>query len=191
MRGIAVVALVGVLLAGCGAELGQVPGSCSEALCSTGPMFYPVGASVSYVMPLGAFENTVAFEGNYVHFLNQNWDLVFSAGAMRYTWDGSPATKADIIPLVVSARYRKDMLSGASWYTGFGLGYSINDPTDMDSSFVARLALGMEQPVGQRTMMGLECAYTYSRADARWGTIATHDLSNIAVKLNLVYMIGP
>ena len=181
-----------VLMAGCAVREAAVPAGTAQAQAAASMIYYPVGVGVSYVMPLGHFQDTVGFELTYAQPLGagSNWDVMLSLGAMRLTWSDSPATKSDHYPILLLARYSKYSLRGASFYGGFGVGYALNDPGDMSDSFVARVMLGTDQVLSERMMAGLEFNYTYSKADAKWGPYTTHDLSSVSLKLNLVFMLG-
>lgn len=190
MRTVCALVTAMLLLAGCGGASGPAAGA-AAALPAYTPMYYPVSLGASYVIPTGRFRDTVRYELSYVYPLDISRELFAAAGYLMYTWDNG-VTKSGAFPVLVGVRYRQEMLSGASWYAGAGIGWSFNDTGDMKGSLLGRFAIGLEQPVsmqGLNMLMRLEAAYDSTKADAEWGPWSQHDLSNIAIGLQLVLLL--
>jgi len=163
-------------------------GAPARAAASAGytELYVPVSVGVVYIMPASeTLKDTVGFDIGYTWRKDYNWDIEFTAMYSRYTWDNG-VTKSQAFPVMATARYSTLLYSGATWYTGLGVGYSLNDPTDMEGSLAGRVVVGITQPIKNELLVGAEASYYYSKASLKW-LPGDMDLSSLQVKLNFIY----
>jgi outer membrane protein W len=153
-------------------------------------MWFPVSVGVSYVMALSdSLQDTVGYDISCAWRINNEWDVVLSAAYQRFEWDNG-ITRSQIFPVMVMTRYSQLMYSGAAWYVGLGVGYSLNDPTDMKNSLAGAVVAGMTQPMDERSLVGLEVGYYTSKAemkpDMKW-LAEEADLSSMQARISFIY----
>jgi len=202
MKKFAVLVLCSMAAAGCGSSSAVTAAFPPAALCSASPagqapaaaagagfteLYVPVSVGVSYVLPFDdLLTDAVGVDIAYTWRKDYHWDVEVSAGYVRYVWENG-ATKTQTFPVMAVVRYSNLMLSGASWYTGAGVGYSLNDPVDLENSLAAKVTAGIVQPMNSdRVLAGLEVSYYYSKADRKWGG-DTLDLSSLQARLSFIY----
>jgi hypothetical protein len=163
-------------------------GTPARAAASAGytELYVPVSVGVAYIMPTSEkLKDTVGFDIGYTWRKDANWDIEFTAMYSRYTWDNGE-TKSQAFPVMATARYTTPMYSGAAWYTGLGVGYSFNDPVDMEGSLAGKVVVGITQPLKNEILVGAEVSYYYSKASLKW-LPGDMDLSSLQVKLDFIY----
>ena len=169
---------------------GDGAGAPARAVASAGytELYVPVSVGVAYIMPTSdKLKDTFGFDIGYTWRKDYNWDVEFTAMYSRYTWDNG-VTKSQAFPVMATARYSTLMYSGATWYMGLGVGFSFNDPVDMEDSLAGRVVVGMTQPIPsqEQFMVGAEVSYYYSKASLKW-LPGDMDLSSLQVKLDFIY----
>jgi len=205
MRKFVAVVTAAVILAGCASSGGKSAGSAvlpsqitgdgagapARAAATAGytELYVPMSVGVAYIMPTSEkLKDTVGFDVGYTWRKDYNWDIEFTAMYSRYTaefWAGGE-TMIQALPVMATVRYSTLMYSGATWYTGLGVGCSFNDPGDMEDSLAGRVVVGMTQPVKDEFLVGAEVSYYYSKASLKW-LPGDMDLSSLQVKLDFIY----
>ncbi|MBN1808474.1 MAG: hypothetical protein JW909_05360 [Planctomycetes bacterium] len=203
MKNLFVVGILGALLCGCsvgGPGLSAAAAPLSDALvCADGTpsgalaaaqsteLYRPVSVGLIYAMPMDdLLTDAVGIDVGITWRWDFSWDVEFTAGYIRYEWENG-VTMSQTFPVMATVRYTELLMSGASWYMGVGVGYSLNDPTDMENSIAGKVTLGAVQPVQtERMLVGVEAAYYYSKADRKWGG-GELDLSGLQARIAFTY----